>query len=147
MTKRAWVINGIVHDVCEGNPQECYVKDVADFYTTDVPDGTRHGATLIDGEWTNDATVKSAQQIPQSEGDFIRVSPVEFKLLFTSAERIAIKESKDPVIVDFFEIINDPRLTFINLGLESTKSALNYLQQQSLITEDRKALILQGQVN
>src|SRR5574343_1577031 len=47
------------------------------------------------------------------------VSPPEFKLLFTSNERVAIKaaRSTDPVIADFMDIVEDPRLTTVNLAL------------------------------
>lgn len=74
------------------------------------------------------------------------VSPVEFKLLFTAPERIAIKTSVDPVIQDFFEIVNDPRLTHVNLSLQSTQDALGYLALQGVIAESRIAEILQGEI-
>ena len=75
-----------------------------------------------------------------------KVSPVEFKLLFTAPERIAIKTSTDPVIQDFFEIVNDPRLTEVNLALPSTQDALGYLAQQGLIAEARIAQIVLGEI-
>lgn len=76
----------------------------------------------------------------------LKISPVEFKLLFTSLERVAIKEARqtDPVVADFFEIVEDPRLTFVDLGLQSTHDALGYLVSLGLITSDRKAKILAG---
>lgn len=75
-----------------------------------------------------------------------KVSPVEFKLLFTAQERVAIKAARasDPIIDDFFEIAEDPRLTYVDLGLESTQAALSYLVTKELITEVRKADILAG---
>lgn len=75
------------------------------------------------------------------------VSPVEFKLLFTSAERIVLKNSTDPIVVDLLDIINDTKLTFVNLELQSTKDALDYLVYVSIITAERKAEILTGIVN
>ena len=62
----------------------------------------------------------------------IRVSPVEFKLLWTSPERIALKTLRetDPILDDFFSIVEDPRLTEVNLGLESTKQAVSYAVAQ-----------------
>lgn len=76
----------------------------------------------------------------------IRVSPIEFKLLFTSAERVAIKDARttDPIIDDFFDIIDDPRLTEVNLSLNSTISAINYLAAQGLIQPERVDQILAG---
>jgi hypothetical protein len=75
-----------------------------------------------------------------------KVSPVQFKLLFTSPERIAIKASTDPVVQDFFDIVNDPRLTHVDLGLQSTQDALSYLVSVNLLTTERRAEILLGQV-
>jgi hypothetical protein len=78
----------------------------------------------------------------------IKVSPIEFKLLFTSPERIAIKAARatNPVVDDFFDIVEDPRLTHVNLSLTSTIMAIGYLEQEGLIAEGRAAEILQGQV-
>lgn len=77
------------------------------------------------------------------------VSPVEFKLLFTSAERIAIKAARatDPVVDDFMDIVDDPRLTFVNLGLQSTIDAINYFVSIDLIQPERVEQILSGQLS
>ncbi|MBP8813919.1 MAG: hypothetical protein KBE25_06330 [Laribacter sp.] len=76
----------------------------------------------------------------------LSVSPVEFKLLFTADERVAINEvrASDPVIEDFFSIVEDPRLTFVNLELESTREALGYLVSKSLVSAERSIEILAG---
>lgn len=78
--------------------------------------------------------------------DAPKVSPVEFKLLFSPQERVAIKETRsaDPVIDDFFDIVEDPRLTCVNLGLQSTKDAIAYLVSKNLLTEARSAEVLSG---
>ncbi len=86
---------------------------------------------FINGEWVQPGVVA-------------KVSPVQFKLLFTVSERVAIKTSEDPIVKDFFEIVNDPRLTFVDLALESTKQALAYLHSKNLIGEGRAAQILTG---
>ena len=74
-------------------------------------------------------------------------SPVEFKLLFTPAERVQLRSlvSTDPVIADFFAIIDDPRLTFVNLSLSSTVAALDYLVGLDVLTSARKTAILNGE--
>lgn len=74
------------------------------------------------------------------------ISPVEFKLLFTSLERIAIKASTDLIVQDFFEIVNDPRLTKVSLVMNSTKDALAYLESIKLLEVGRKEQILSGVV-
>lgn len=73
-----------------------------------------------------------------------KVSPVEFKLLFTAVERVAIKASTDPIVQDFFSIVEDTRLTHVDLGLQSTKNAIGYLQSKGLLTGERAAAILTG---
>lgn len=77
-----------------------------------------------------------------------RVTPPEFKLLFMPAERVQMRLARptDPAIDDFFDIIDDPRLTFVDLGLESVQQALAYLESKSILTADRVAEILQGKV-
>lgn len=76
--------------------------------------------------------------------NFYIISPVQFKLLFTSEERVAIRVARetDPVIDDFFDIIDDPRLSEVNLKLSSTSEALTYFVTKNLITEVRKKQIL-----
>lgn len=77
----------------------------------------------------------------------LTVSPIEFKLLFTAAERLAIKQARhtDPLIDDFFSIVEDSRLTHVNLGLSSTQEALTHLVTAGLITAVRKQQILSAQ--
>jgi len=50
---KAWIENGKVRDIAQGNPSEIYHPDVAALYTVEVPDGTVSGATLVAGVWTN----------------------------------------------------------------------------------------------
>lgn len=84
---------------------------------------------------------------PPEPAPITKVSPIEFKLLFTVQERVGISAAKplDPIINDFFSIIDDPRLTFVDLTLTSTVSAINYLAEQGLIEPDRVAEILAAQ--
>ena len=71
-------------------------------------------------------------------------SSTQFKLLFTSMERVAIKGSADPIVQDFFSIVEDPRLTHVDLGLKSTQDALDYMTAIGIIAAGRKAEILTG---
>ena len=76
------------------------------------------------------------------------VSVTAFKLLFTSQERIAIANAKatDPVIADFYSILDDQRTKEVNLALLSVQNMLDYLIAQSLLDSGRKAEILTGVV-
>ena len=52
--KKAWESPpGTIRDISSGNLTDNYHPDVAALYTTDVPDTTVNGATLVDGVWTN----------------------------------------------------------------------------------------------
>lgn len=90
----------------------------------------------------------SAHEVVQEASTITQVSPIEFKLLFTSQERVAIKAAReaDPHVNDFFELVEDPRLTHVDLSLMSTRAALRHLVTQDLLTEARMAEILVGQI-
>lgn len=150
--KKAWIENDIVRDICQGDPAECYHPDIAVFYNTDVPEEALPGATLVGGEWVNPVIPEATLAEPVQPD--MTVSPVEFKLLWTPQERVAIKtlKSTDPVIEDFYELIEDPRLKEVNLSLQSTQQAVDYLLfklvEAGTITEsqvaDRREAILSG---
>ena len=55
--KYAWVENNQIKDVAWQNPSDIYHPDVAQFYTTQVPDNAENG----DG-WVNGKVVKPAKQ-------------------------------------------------------------------------------------
>lgn len=142
MKNYARIIEKVAVDVST-NPQECFVDEIAAQFE-EVPVYVQTGWVRDDsGTWSEPAPMPEPGA-SQSQ----HVSPVEFKLLFTSAERIAIKTARDadPVIDDFFDIVDDPRLTYVDLGLQSTKDALAYLASKNLITEARREEILAGQV-
>ncbi len=73
-----------------------------------------------------------------------KVSPVEFKLLFTIQERLAMRTARttDPVIEDFFDLIEDPRLTHVDLSIPPVIEMMNYLETNGVISEGRAAVIL-----
>ena len=143
--KKAWIENDQVRDVCAGNPSDLFHPDVAVFYDTDVPDDASSGDGWVNGELIKpELVIAPPPEIPPALP--AKVSPVEFMLLFTSPERVAIKALRqtDPIIDDFIDIIEDPRLTFVDLGLGSTVSAIDYLIYVGLVAPERKAEILTG---
>lgn len=139
--KKAWIENDQVRDVCAGNPSDLFHPDVAVFYDTDVPDDASSG----DG-WVNGVLIKPELVIAPPPEIPPKVSPVEFMLLFTSPERVAIKALRqtDQIVDDFLDIIEDPRLTFVDLGLGSTVSAIDYMVYVGVVAAERKAEILTG---
>lgn len=84
------------------------------------------------------------------------VSPVTFKMSFTVQERIAIAQlradgSPENISVklfldDWYAIMDDPRLEYVNLGLPSIRSGLEYLVSLNVLTEERVEEILSGKV-
>ena len=145
--KFAWIENDRIRDVAPGNPAELYHPDIAKFYDTEVPDNAQNGDGWVDGQLVKPEPPAPAPA-PEPTPVYPQVSPIQFKLLFTSPERVAIKAARanDAVIDDFFDIVEDPRLTFVDLGLQSTQDALSYLVAQGLLTAERREEILKGQV-
>lgn len=122
--KKAWIENNKVRDIANGNPAELFHPDIAVHYDTDVPDDAMNGAELINGVWVNPiVTAVEIAVIPP------KLSPIEFKMLFTSQERIAITalKSTDAIIGDAFMILDDPRLTEVDLSLASNIDLIDYL--------------------
>lgn len=142
--KYARIVKSTAVDVRTESPEGCFTPDVvAEF--VEVPDQVEDGWTLAGGKW-------SAPVIPEPVAPPApvvvppKVSPVEFKLLFTSAERIAIKAARasDPVLEDAYEILEDPRLTHVDLSLASNRGLIDYLVSKSLVTAPRAEQIKAG---
>lgn len=140
---KAWIENGRIRDIAAGNPEDQFHPTVAALYDTDVPDDAANGDGWVNGELVKPELVIPVPVEPPAPVP-PKVSPIEFKLLFTSLERVAIKASTDPIVQDFFSIVEDPRLTHVDLGLQSTQDALAYLETLELIAAGRKAEILTG---
>ena len=143
MTNFARVINDVAVDVC-ADPASSFHPDIAREFEQ-VPGNVKQDWVRIDGVWSAPAPAPQPEPTPS---EATKVSPVEFKLLFTSHERIAIKAARatDTVIDDFYEVVEDPRLTHVDLGLKSTRDAIGYLAAQNLITAERATEILAGVV-
>lgn len=142
MANFARVINNIAVDVST-DPNNQFHPDIAREFEP-VPDEVKPGWVRTDGKW------EAPGPTPQPEPGpvYPKVSPVEFKMLFTSQERIAIKNARanDPVVDDFFDLVEDPRLTYVDLALQSVQDAVGYLANQSLIAPERVPEILSGQL-
>lgn len=68
-----------------------------------------------------------------------RVTPVQFKMLFTVSERQALKAlvDTDSTIADWFEILNDPKLTVVDLSLPQITTILTYMVSINVLTAAR----------
>lgn len=146
--KYAWVENNVVRDICAGNPAELFAAPIAAYYTTVIADTVERGARFTSNMWVNpDPIVVPAPVVPEPEPvGYPTVSAIEYKMLFTTPERIAIKTSTDPIVMDIYELLNDPRVTNVNMNLQSVQDALSYFVTKGLLTNERVAVILQGVV-
>lgn len=144
---KAWIdtTTNTIRDIAQGDPASIYHPAIAALYSTDVPDEAQNGDSYIDGVWAARSAPEPVAAEPVAPTP-PKVSPVEFKLLFTAQERVAIKTSSDAIVQDFFELVNDPRLTHVNLALQSTQDALAYLTAIGILTGGRAAQIITGVV-
>lgn len=139
--KYARIINNIAIDVRTESPENYFIPEIAAEFK-EVPDQVEDHWYLINDVWTAPIIpepIVVAPLIPI-------ISPVEFKLLFTPQERMAIiaERANDPILDDLFSILDDVRLKEINLNLESNKAVMAYLESKGLITAERKAEIMTG---
>lgn len=146
MSNYVRIIDDVAVDVVSGDPAELFHPTIAAEFSA-APDEVEPGWRRDPGTgaWSAPAPIEPQ---PEPPGEAPKVSPVEFKLLFTPQERVAIKSARatHPVIGDFYDIVEDPRLTFVDLGLQSTRDALEYMVVQKLLTDERRTAILYGQV-
>ena len=76
------------------------------------------------------------------------VTITEFKLLFTSAERVASKALKasDPIVSDMFDLIDDIRTTHVLLSLPDIVGMLEHLVSVGVLTDERVNQIKQAYI-
>lgn len=143
MTNFARIINDVAVDV-SSNPAEQFHPSIATEFV-EVPATVQPGWRLVDREWVAPEPVEA---MPAAAVGNLTPTPPEFLLLFTFAERVAIRaaRSTDPVVDDLLMMVEDPRLTMVDLRLQSTRDAVAYLADQGLIPAERQAPILAGLV-
>ena len=146
--KYAWIENNKIIDIVEVDPYTVFHADIAKNYNTEVEDNVEDNAELVDGVWVNPTTPESDPDYvaPEPEKVYPKVSPVEFKMLFTSQERIAIKNARvtDEILQDGFEILEDSRLTVVDFGLASVQDLIDYIVSLELLTTERADKIKSG---
>jgi hypothetical protein len=158
MTKYAWVENDLIRDIAPGNPSEFYTPDIAAFYNVEVTDEVERGWSLLEGVWTAPPEPEPASEPTPPPAPVMRtkLSRPEFKLQFTATERIGIRMARDYdgadpaqtqlklILNDFFDIIEDPALTHIDMELAATIEGVGFLATAGLIAPERVDVILAG---
>lgn len=131
MANYARIVNGVAVDVSATPESDFHPAIAAEFQS--VPDTVRAGwKRNAQGEWSAPPAVTPPAPAP----DRPQVGPTTFKILWSSPERLKLKELRpsDPVIDDFFDIIEDPRMEYIDLALASTQDGIDYCLQQLVTT-------------
>jgi hypothetical protein len=77
-----------------------------------------------------------------------KITPIQFKLCFTAQERMAIRAARkdDFMLQDAYEILDDPRLTEIDLSLASTQQIIDYLVGIGCLSTERGEAVKTGQL-
>lgn len=83
------------------------------------------------------------------DGDIVTYTPVfevvtvaDFKLALTPTERVAIKNSVDPIVQDFYSILEDVRVTHLDLGNSGIQSSLSAITSATIWDSVREKEIL-----
>ena len=138
----ARIIDNVAIDVSD-DPEEHFHPDIAAEFVS-VPDTVKPGWRLVDEEWA----APEAPSVPEVIAEPKEVDPITFKLLFTSAERIAAKtlRASDPAIDDFWTILDDPRTRTVDMRIPSIQAIIEHTLTACNVENvaERKAQILQG---
>lgn len=139
MTNYARILDNVAVDISTDPQAQFHVLVAAQF--VEVPDAVEAGWIVTGGTW---AAPPAPPIIAPVQQYLLTPSRPQFLLMFTSAERVAIRASTDPVIKDFLAIVADPALEWIDLSLASVQEGLAYLVASGLLTSDRLAVIEKG---
>lgn len=149
MANFARIVDNVAVDV-SATPAEHFHPDLASQFVA-VPVEVQAGWKLDGETWEAPAP---ADPPPATDLVIIypTVGPIHFKMLFTAAERLKAKElrASDPMLDDFWELIEDPRTDVVNLGLQSVQQAVEYTLTVAqaagvdLDVPERKSQILTG---
>lgn len=144
--KYAWIENGVIRDVAQGDPATSYHPDVAAYYSEQVPDSAENGDL-----WDGTTLTKPEPFVPVVVIVPSTITKTHFLLAFTSAERVKARSLRatDPILDDFWMILDTTDT--VNLALPSVQNGVEYTltaaKAAGLLTLDiavRKAEILAG---
>lgn len=144
MTNYARIINGVAVDVCPEPATHFHPALVADF--SEVPANVAPGWILTGKTWAGPVNVAPPAATPAEVGN-LKPSPMEFLLLLTLAEQAAIRAAapNDPQVGILVSMVDDTRLTFVDLTHPTVVEAIQYLAgAPALLTADRAARVLAG---
>ncbi len=145
----ARIVDDVAVDVSP-DPAAHFHPDIAAQFA-EVPDAVEPQWRLIDGNWQAQTVIAALEARYRKQ-----LSRVEFKMLFTTAEYVAIQTARKYVGTDpaqqqlaaaldfFFDILDDPALTVVDLTLPFVIDGVNAVVAAGLLTQVRGAAILAG---
>ena len=132
MTTYARNVNNVAVDVVTADPKTLFYPTIAAEFIV-VPDGTQNGATYnaTTGVWTAPPAPPTPAPAP-----YPVLSPMQFYLAFTPTERLAIKKSTDPMVMEFWATyqLAAQTNTSIDPNLVSVQEGLTYLATATTAT-------------
>ncbi len=137
----AWIEPvGVVRDVCHGDPMFRYTENVAAHYTTEVPDDTVNGATLIDCVWSPPPLGPSAP-LPPAPPDawaaLIDLGPFFDRF---GAAKLPILASADATVQALVKDLQSRK--WIDLQRTDVGQGLDILVSKALLTLGGKSAVL-----
>lgn len=144
MSNYARIINGVAIDVCLDPATHFHPTLAAEF--AEVPEDVAPGWILSGKTWAAPTDLMPPVTTPVEVGN-LKPSPMEFLLLLTLAEQAAIRAAapSDPQVGILVSMVDDTRLTFVDLTHPTVVEAIQYLAgKPALLTADRAARVLAG---
>jgi hypothetical protein len=151
MTNYARNINNVAVDVTTTDPTTIYYPTIAAEFIV-VPADVQDGWLYDGSTWSAPPPIPvppTPIPVPPT------VSAVQFMMLFYPQEQAYIQNSTDPIVKVFWTRFSDPRVTEINLALDSMSQTLDYLSSTNVeptltppvpyLAAGRKEAILTGQ--
>ena len=134
----------IVQEITTIDPAGRFHPDIeAEFFV--CPDNVTPGSTETAGVWTIYVPPVPPTPTPPPVKIQMQFTPPEFESkMFELSELSAIRASADPGVIQALRLMDDPRLSEVDLTAASTIKFINYLGSLNLLTAPRVAQILAG---
>lgn len=146
----ARIVDGKVKEIISFDPTGRYPEE---WDWVECGDDIVQGASYDGSDFANPV----APELPDEEQTYrTKITRVEFKSLFTIAERVGIRKAREYTgsdetqvtvkytLDEFYDVLDDPQLTVIDLQAQSIAEGLEALQAANFITAERKDQIALG---
>lgn len=145
MGNYARIINGVAVDVCPDPATHFHPSLAVEF--VGVPDSVRPGWVRKGDAWSAPVLVEPLTPAIIEQGN-LQPTALQFLLMLTAAEQVAIREAakSDPMVGVLVTMVDDPRLTFVDLTNATVIEGIQYLTTTTpaLLTKERAARLLKG---